>query len=65
MALKADTFGSTNQDTGIKAGKNYAVNVPLRDGISDAAYKDIFQTVRIDLAVGIIMLLTCPCPNCR
>lgn len=33
-----------SQDTGIKAGKNYAVNVPLRDGISDEAYQDIFET---------------------
>ncbi|KAG7562858.1 hypothetical protein FFLO_01687 [Filobasidium floriforme] len=42
-----DYFPGTGdvKDTGIKAGKNYAVNVPLRDGISDEAYQDIFETV--------------------
>jgi histone deacetylase 1/2 len=45
------------QDTGIKAGKNYAVNVPLRDGISDEAYQDIFETVRPPRARGIMRIL--------
>ncbi|KAK7532162.1 uncharacterized protein J3D65DRAFT_635956 [Phyllosticta citribraziliensis] len=32
-------------DIGIGSGKKYAVNVPLRDGIDDAAYKKIFESV--------------------
>lgn len=42
-----DYFPGTGdvKDTGIKSGKNYAVNVPLRDGISDEAYQKIFRTV--------------------
>jgi acetoin utilization deacetylase AcuC-like enzyme len=35
-----------HQDTGIKAGKNYAVNVPLRDGINDVSFPTIFEPVR-------------------
>lgn len=33
------------RDTGIGKGKGYAVNVPLRDGMSDANYASIFQPV--------------------
>ncbi|KAJ9106196.1 histone deacetylase [Naganishia friedmannii] len=33
------------RDIGIGKGKKYAVNVPLRDGITDASYKDIFESV--------------------
>lgn len=33
------------RDIGIGAGKNYAVNFPLRDGIDDDAYKSIFEPV--------------------
>ncbi|PNP80087.1 hypothetical protein FNYG_06797 [Fusarium nygamai] len=33
------------RDTGIGQGKNYAVNFPLRDGITDVSYKSIFQPV--------------------
>ncbi|KAL7421485.1 histone deacetylase [Cryptotrichosporon argae] len=33
------------RDNGIGKGKGYAVNVPLRDGISDDNYKGIFQPV--------------------
>lgn len=33
------------RDTGIGKGKGYAVNVPLRDGMSDDNYKTIFQPV--------------------
>lgn len=33
------------QDTGIGKGKNYSCNIPLRDGITDEAYKDIFEPV--------------------
>ncbi|OCF54453.1 histone deacetylase RPD3 [Kwoniella mangroviensis CBS 10435] len=33
------------RDNGIGKGKGYAVNVPLRDGINDQNYQDIFQPV--------------------
>jgi histone deacetylase 1/2 len=33
------------RDIGIGAGKNYAVNFPLRDGITDATYKSVFEPV--------------------
>jgi histone deacetylase 1/2 len=31
------------RDTGVGKGKNYAVNVPLRDGIDDGTYRSIFE----------------------
>ena len=34
-------------DVGKGAGKGYAVNVPLKDGIDDDSYRQIFQTVSI------------------
>ncbi|KAI5449191.1 histone deacetylase (class I) Clr6 [Naganishia albida] len=42
-----DYFPGTGdvKDTGIKAGKNYAVNVPLRDGINDVSFPSIFEPV--------------------
>ncbi|KAH3674227.1 hypothetical protein WICMUC_003469 [Wickerhamomyces mucosus] len=33
------------RDIGVGKGKNYSVNVPLRDGIDDATYKSIFEPV--------------------
>lgn len=33
------------QDIGIGKGKNYALNFPLRDGISDENYKNVFEPV--------------------
>ncbi|KAK2625470.1 hypothetical protein QTJ16_004782 [Diplocarpon rosae] len=33
------------RDIGVGQGKNYAVNFPLRDGIDDVTYKDIFEPV--------------------
>lgn len=33
------------RDIGVGAGKNYAVNFPLRDGIDDKSYKSIFEPV--------------------
>ncbi|KAF2274313.1 uncharacterized protein EI97DRAFT_495351 [Westerdykella ornata] len=33
------------RDIGIGAGKNHSVNFPLRDGITDATYKSVFQPV--------------------
>lgn len=33
------------RDIGIGAGKNYAVNVPLRDGINDESYRSFFEPI--------------------
>lgn len=33
------------QDVGAMKGKNYALNFPLRDGISDENYKSVFEPV--------------------
>lgn len=33
------------RDIGVGNGKNYAVNFPLRDGITDETYKSIFEPV--------------------
>ncbi|EPQ67447.1 Bgt-3754 [Blumeria graminis f. sp. tritici] len=33
------------RDIGVGQGKNYSVNFPLRDGIDDHTYKDIFEPV--------------------
>ncbi|KAF2708185.1 hypothetical protein K504DRAFT_503371 [Pleomassaria siparia CBS 279.74] len=33
------------RDIGVGTGKNYAVNFPLRDGITDDTYKNIFEPV--------------------
>ena len=33
------------KDVGAGKGRNYAVNVPLRDGITDEAYQSIFKPV--------------------
>ncbi|KAJ5888181.1 histone deacetylase [Penicillium taxi] len=33
------------RDIGVGAGKNYAVNFPLRDGINDDSYQSIFEPV--------------------
>jgi histone deacetylase 1/2 len=42
-----DYFPGTGdvKDIGIKNGKNYAVNIPLRDGINDESYHSIFKPV--------------------
>ena len=34
-----------SQDVGAMKGKNYALNFPLRDGISDENYKSVFEPV--------------------
>lgn len=34
-------------DIGIGKGKNYAVNVPLKDGIDDETYRKIFRPVSV------------------
>lgn len=36
-----------SQDIGIGKGKNHSVNFPLRDGITDEAYKSVFEPVRL------------------
>lgn len=33
-------------DIGMDKGKNYAVNVPLKDGMTDDSYRYVFQPVR-------------------
>ena len=33
------------KDIGVGKGKNYSVNVPLRDGIDDASYQNVFEPV--------------------
>ncbi|KAI7866395.1 hypothetical protein BDF14DRAFT_1812761 [Spinellus fusiger] len=33
------------KDTGLSKGKKYAVNVPLRDGIDDETYRNVFQPI--------------------
>ncbi|KAK7043018.1 histone deacetylase [Paramarasmius palmivorus] len=38
-------FPGTGEDTGFGKGKNYALNFPLRDGISDENYKTVFEPV--------------------
>lgn len=35
----------TTQDVGAMKGKNYALNFPLRDGISDENYRSVFEPV--------------------
>lgn len=32
-------------DIGLEKGKNYAVNIPLKDGMDDESYKQIFEPV--------------------
>ncbi len=33
------------KDIGVDKGRDYSVNVPLRDGINDLSYKTIFEPV--------------------
>jgi histone deacetylase 1/2 len=42
-----DFFPGTGDvlDVGIGQGKNYSVNIPLREGIDDVSYKCIFESV--------------------
>jgi hypothetical protein len=35
----------TQEDKGRDKGKGYAVNVPLKDGITDASFKSVFDPV--------------------
>lgn len=36
---------NVQQDVGMKRGKGYAVNVPLRDGITDDSFHSLFKPV--------------------
>lgn len=36
----------TQEDKGMDKGKYYTVNVPLKDGITDEAFKTVFEPVR-------------------
>ena len=42
-----DFFPGTGdvKDVGVKSGKNYSVNCPLREGMDDKSYKQVFQPV--------------------
>lgn len=42
--MRSPGTGDLN-DIGIGQGKNYAVNVPLKDGIDDETYRSIFKPV--------------------
>ena len=37
------------QDTGIGKGKGYSCNFPLRHGITDEVYKNVFEPVKLSL----------------
>lgn len=38
-------YSYTLKDMGLMKGKNYSLNFPLRDGITDEAYKSVFEPV--------------------
>ena len=42
----------TQEDKGKGKGKGYAVNVPLKDGITDEAFKSVFEPVSFIIRVG-------------
>jgi histone deacetylase 1/2 len=44
LALGAAGTGDI-KDIGARRGKHYALNVPLKDGITDKAYKSVFEPV--------------------
>jgi len=39
------------KDIGFGKGRNYSVNFPLRDGITDEAYKSVFEPVSFELVL--------------
>ncbi|KAH8723739.1 hypothetical protein GQ44DRAFT_619658 [Phaeosphaeriaceae sp. PMI808] len=43
------------RDIGVGSGKNYSVNFPLRDGITDETYRNIFEPV-----INAVMTYYCP-----
>lgn len=44
-SVDSDSQGSSTQDIGVGKGKYYALNFPLRDGLSDENYKSVFEPV--------------------
>ena len=46
----------TQEDKGKGKGKGYAVNVPLKDGITDEAFKSVFEPVSFNVHVYICNL---------
>lgn len=44
------------EDIGIGKGKNYSVNIPLKDGIDDASYESIFKPVKYLLLFNFLIL---------
>ena len=43
----------TQEDKGKGKGKGFAVNVPLKDGITDEAFKSVFEPVELFMSVFI------------
>ena len=37
----------TQEDKGRGRGRGYAVNVPLKDGITDESFRSVFEPVRL------------------
>lgn len=48
-----DFFPGTGdvRDTGYAAGKNYSVNVPLREGMDDESYRFLFEPIMAKVGV--------------
>jgi histone deacetylase 1/2 len=47
----------TQEDKGRAKGKGYAVNVPLKDGITDESFKSVFEPVRLTTNVRLFETL--------
>lgn len=51
----------TQEDRGRGVGKGYAINVPFKDGVTDEAFKSVFEPVRLcydprfDFALSIVI----------
>ena len=48
----------TQEDKGKGKGKGYAVNVPLKDGITDEAFKSVFEPVSFFFPYPVYKLAT-------
>ena len=46
----------TQEDKGMGKGKHYTVNVPLKDGITDEAFKTVFEPVRVHVRNDLVHL---------
>ncbi len=42
---RGDCVSGRGQDIGVKSGKYYSVNCPLKEGMDDKSYKQVFQPV--------------------